>query len=81
MLRTYKGHTAFLRSVAWSHDGSRIVSGAKDNTAQIWNPVTGDSIFTYRRHTGTVFDAQWSSDDTRIVSGSTDTTVQVWYAS
>ena len=35
-LRTLKGHTGDIRSVAWSPDGSRIASGSGDNTVRIW---------------------------------------------
>lgn len=77
----YRGHSERLRTVAWSHGGTRIVSGAKDNTAQIWDAATGVHIYTYIGHSATVFDAQWSADDSRIASCSTDTTVQVWQAS
>jgi WD40 repeat protein len=35
--------TGWVRSVAFSQDGSRVVSGSNDNTVQIWNMMTGES--------------------------------------
>jgi WD40 repeat protein len=36
VLRTLKGHADGVNSVAWSPDGSRIVSGSGDTTIKIW---------------------------------------------
>src|ERR1017187_9990740 len=37
LVRTFAGHTAFIWSVAFSPDGSRIVSGSEDQTIRIWD--------------------------------------------
>jgi len=80
LFTTYRGHVGFVVSAAWSPDGTRIVSGSADKTAQIWNAADGGSILTYTGHTRIVNHVDWSPDGTRIVSGSDDTTVQVWNA-
>ena len=38
------GHTDIVYSVAFSPDGTRIVSGSGDNTLRIWNADTGQPI-------------------------------------
>jgi WD40 repeat protein len=38
-----KGHTDWVTSVAFSQDGSQVVSGSRDKTVRIWNVTTGDS--------------------------------------
>ncbi|MEE0917958.1 MAG: WD40 repeat domain-containing protein, partial [Bacteroidales bacterium] len=36
-LQTLEGHSSNIFSVAYSPDGTKIVSGAEDNTIKIWN--------------------------------------------
>jgi WD40 repeat protein len=42
-LRTLKGHTLPVSSVAISSDGRRIVSGSEDRTVKVWDAATGRS--------------------------------------
>ena len=35
-------------SVAWSPDGKRIVSSSFDETAQVWEPLTGKQFVIFR---------------------------------
>ena len=37
VLKVLEGHTDFVRSVAVSADGSKIVSGSDDETVRIWS--------------------------------------------
>ena len=36
-----KGHTGSVSSVAFSSDGTRIVSGSTDNSVRVWDVSTG----------------------------------------
>ncbi len=67
-----------VTSVVISCDGTRIVSGADDNTVKVWDAVTGFVLSTLEGHTGKVKSVAISSDGTRIVSGSWDHTVKIW---
>jgi hypothetical protein len=78
---TYTGHTDWVYDVAWSPDGTRIVSTSKDTTVQIWDATGGSHLYTYRGHTVDVFTAAWSPNGKRIASCSQDKTVQLWDAS
>ena len=40
------GHTDWVRSVAFSGDGSKVVSGSRDNTVKIWSADNGEVIQT-----------------------------------
>jgi WD40 repeat protein len=42
-----KGHSQEVSSVAWSHDGSRIVSGGGDATMREWDAKTGQMLRTW----------------------------------
>jgi eukaryotic-like serine/threonine-protein kinase len=77
---TLRGHTGFVNSVAFSHDGKRLVSGGTANTVEVWDAQTGLHTLTLKGHTGAVNSVAFSPDDKRQVSGSEDKTVKVWDA-
>ena len=40
------GHTDWVNSVAFSADGSKVVSGSGDNTVKIWSADNGEVLQT-----------------------------------
>jgi WD40 repeat protein len=70
-------HDNLVTSVAFSPDGTRIVSGSSDDTVRVWNATSGENLLVLRDH-DSVFSVAFSPDGTRIVSGSNDKTVRVW---
>ena len=40
------GHASAVTSVGFSADGSKVVSGSRDNTVKIWNADSGEVIQT-----------------------------------
>lgn len=78
LLSTYRGHSAPIRTLAWSPDGKRIASGSKHMIVQIWDPASGQQILFYRGHASSISTVAWSPDDIHIASGSSDGTVRVW---
>ncbi|HEY4035235.1 MAG TPA: serine/threonine-protein kinase [Ktedonobacteraceae bacterium] len=87
-LLTYHAHSKEVSAIDWSPDGTRIVSGGRDKTVQLWHAFTGKPILTYRGHSSAegysstvgVSVVAWSPDGALIASGSWDKTVQVWDA-
>jgi WD40 repeat protein len=77
---TYRGHSHTVYALAWSPDSTRIASGSRDKTVQVWNAADGSKVYSYRGHSGTVYGLAWSPNGTRIASGSGDNTVHVWNA-
>ena len=70
-----------VRSVAFSPDGHRIVSGSYDRTLRLWDAATGQPIGPpLTGHTDVVRSVAFSPDGRRIVSGSDDLTVRLWDA-
>ena len=70
-----------MSSVAFSPDGTRIVSGSDDNTVRLWDAATGQPIGQpLTGHTDAVYSVAFSPDGTRIASGSRDNTVRLWDA-
>ena len=73
-------HTREVRSLAFSLDGTFLVSGSHDNTVNLWDIQTGGVIKTFHGHTKWVFSISISPDCTMIASGSEDQTIQLWDA-
>ncbi|CAE6521883.1 unnamed protein product [Rhizoctonia solani] len=73
------GHTGYVRSVRFSPDGSRLVSGSKDKTVRVWDVERGATIAgPLKGHTGGVRSIALSPDGSQIVSGSWDRTLRLW---
>jgi WD40 repeat protein len=64
--------------VAFSPDGTRIVTGSRDHTARVWDARTGSLQLELKGHTDRVHSVAFSPDGTRIVTGSADQTARVW---
>ena len=74
-----RGHESRVRSVAYSPDGTRIVSGGDDDIVRQWDATSGAPIgVPMRGHEDWVWSVAYSPDGTRIVSGGDDGTVRQW---
>lgn len=86
LLLTYRGHAKEVSALAWSPDGSRIVSGGRDEMAQVWDASTNKLILTYHGHFSTgdhsstvgISTIAWSPDGAHIASAGNDETAEVW---
>lgn len=47
ILRTFSGHLGAVRSIAFSLDGKRIVSGGADGALKLWDADTGKELRTF----------------------------------
>ncbi|NDJ76314.1 MAG: WD40 repeat domain-containing protein [Chloroflexi bacterium] len=77
-LNVLTGHTAWIREVAWSPDGTRLASASGDQTVRVWDTATGEQITVFEGHTASVSGVAWSPDGTQLASSSADQTVRVW---
>ena len=77
---TFSGHIDLVRSLAFSSDGTSLVSGSHDKTVRLWDIQTGGVIRSYYGHTGWVVSVSISPDQTTIASGSHDKTICLWDA-
>jgi WD40 repeat protein len=72
------GHQKWISSVAYSPDGTHIVSGSWDKTVRVWNATSGQFISgPFDGHTQSVTSVAYSPDGKHIVSGSSDKTIRV----
>jgi WD40 repeat protein/TPR repeat protein len=79
-LAVLSGHGDRVGFVAYSPDGTRIVTASTDKTARIWDARTGAQLALLSGHDARVSTVAYSPDGTRIVTASTDQTVRIWNA-
>jgi len=77
-LDTLSGHTGVVQSLAFSSDGTLLVSGSHDKTVKLWDIQTGGVAKTLYGHTGQVYSVSVSADNTMVASGSQDMTIRLW---
>ena len=75
--RVLSGHTNAVNSVAFSADGTHVVSGSADGTARVWNAGSGELLHELK-HDGPVSRVAFSPDGGRVLTASSDGTVRVW---
>ena len=80
-LLALKGHTGYVRSVAFSPDGARIATGSEDWSAKVWEAATGQELLTLK-HDQAVWSVAFSPDGQRLVTGmaGAGATAKIWFA-
>ena len=73
-------HPGDITGLAFSADGSKIVTGGRDRLARIWNGKTGRRIAQLEGHAGQVLDVAFSPLGTEVATASTDGTTRIWDA-
>jgi len=73
-----KGHTGAVAPASFSPDGRRVATASNDETARVWDTITGETIAELRGHAGDVWSASFSPDGRRVVTASQDQTARVW---
>lgn len=77
---TLHGHTEAIRGVAYSPDGTQIVSCGDDRTARVWDSRTGVLNRVLRDDAGAFLSVAFSSDGKQIFTGHSDGAVRLWDA-
>jgi WD40 repeat protein/serine/threonine protein kinase/TPR repeat protein len=77
---TVTGDTDRVRSVAFSSDGTRVVTTSYDKTTRIWDAGTGHLVMLLSADTDRVISAAFSPDGLHVVTGSFDKIIRIWDA-
>ena len=77
-LKTLEGHSEDVFSVAYSPNGTKIISGSGDETIKIWDANTGECLKTLKGHLDIIWSVAFSPDGKRIISGSSNHTIKIW---
>ena len=72
------GHSDWVYSVAFSSDGTLLVSGSRDTTVKLWDVQTGGIVKTFSGHNRVVRSVSILAEAAIIASGSVDGTIQLW---
>jgi WD40 repeat protein len=81
LIRTFSGHSYWVESVAFSPDGTRVLTGSDDGTAKLWDAATGSLLRTFSGPIGNPIRVAFSPDGTKVLTGSSDSTAKLWNAS
>jgi hypothetical protein len=77
-VRSLAGHKGAVTSVAFSPDGTYLLSGGEDGTLKLWETATGREVRTFTGHKAGVTGVAFSPDGSTAVSGSSDSTLRLW---
>jgi len=75
---TFTGHADAVRSVAFSADGRRAISGGGDGTLCLWDVAGDPEVSVLRGHGGFVNAVASSPDGRTALTGSDDSTLKLW---
>ena len=72
-----QGHASRVICIAFSPDGSRLLTGSEDCTVWIWDVKSGELLSTFKGHTSTVNQVAFAPDGSSFASCSWDGTLHL----
>lgn len=78
LLQTFKGHSNFVRCIAYSRDGKQLATGSYDRTVRLWNVSTGKRHQILSGHSDAAESIAFSPDGKYILSGDMRNTIRLW---
>lgn len=71
-------HKNWVNSAVFSSDGKRVLTGSSDNTARLWDALTGESLGQPMKHENWVLDVLFSPDGSRVLTVGYDHESRLW---
>ena len=75
---TLKGHSGAVMMATFAVEDGRVATASSDQTAKLWDAVTGAELQTFSQHTGPLYCLAVSADGRTMVTGAQDNTLRVW---
>lgn len=75
---TLNGHSGSVMMAAFAVEDGRVVTASSDQTAKLWDAVTGTELKTFSQHTGPLYCLAVSADGRTLVTGAQDNSLRVW---
>lgn len=77
-LHRLEGHSQWVNSAVYNHDGSRIATAGMDGTTRIWDAATGKELATLKGQDGWVRYATFSPDGSLIATATLDKKAHIY---
>jgi eukaryotic-like serine/threonine-protein kinase len=71
-------HPSTVLAMAFSPDGSKVVTGSNDRLARIWDAATGRVLRVLTGHTDVVEQVAFTPDGSRVVTCGRERVIRVW---
>jgi WD40 repeat protein len=81
LVRNFEGNTRGVNALAWTPDGSQVISGAgyhHENVAILWDAEAGRELREFEGHSGWVNGVAVTPDGTALLTASQDQTLRLW---
>lgn len=78
LVRTLVGHTGAVHAIAFSSDGTHLVSAGDDQTIRMWNATNGKRVHSWKAHDSPIRSVAFAPGGNLIASGGADRVVRIW---
>jgi WD40 repeat protein len=79
-IRTVEAHSGWIRAIAASPDGTRLVSVGNDLYLRLWNCQSGEKLAEWTGHEKHIYSVLFHPDGKQILSGDLAGKVHLWNA-
>ena len=79
--QTLTTHADWVVSVAWSHDGKRLISASRDRSVKVYDVELGHQVVSYQGHGEPTRGAAFIDEDKQAVSVGDDASLHRWNVS